>query len=124
MVCSGRVTVWDACRAAANLEASVPEAPIMAYVIAEPCIDDRDQSCVSVCPVDCITADLSVDRKFYIDPDGCIDCGSCESACPNQAIFRADELPPAWAHFEWIDATWYSDPAAARQAVDGAAAAA
>ena len=29
----------------------------MAYVIAEPCIDNSDQSCVAVCPVDCITAD-------------------------------------------------------------------
>ena len=55
----------------------------MAYVIAEPCIDNSDQSCVAVCPVDCITADPDIDRKFYIDPDGCIDCGSCESACPN-----------------------------------------
>jgi ferredoxin len=96
----------------------------VAYVIAEPCIDDRDQSCVAVCPVDCISADLSLDRKFYIDPDGCIDCGSCESACPNGAIFRADELPPAWAHFEWIDATWPTDPVAARAGVDGSVAAA
>ncbi len=96
----------------------------MAYVIAQPCIDHSDQSCVAVCPVDCITADPSVDRKFYIDPDGCIDCGSCESACPNQAIFRADRLPPAWTGFARIDATWYLDPEAAREAVDGVAAAA
>ena len=60
----------------------------MAYVIAEPCMDNSDQSCVAVCPVDCITADPNVDRKFYIDPEGCIECGPCESACPNQAIFR------------------------------------
>ena len=26
----------------------------MAYVIAEPCIDTKDNSCVEVCPVDCI----------------------------------------------------------------------
>ena len=89
----------------------------MAYVIAEPCIDQSDQSCVSVCPVDCISADLGPDRKFYIDPDGCIDCGSCESACPNGAVFRADELPAEWAPFAQIDATWYVDPAAARSAI-------
>jgi len=96
----------------------------MAYVIAEPCIDRSDQSCVAVCPVDCISSDPSSDRKFYIDPDGCIDCGSCETACPNQAIFRADQLPPEWTEFAWIDATWYRDPDAARDAVDGAASAA
>jgi ferredoxin len=96
----------------------------MAYVIAEPCIDHMDQTCVEVCPVDCITADLSVDRKLYIDPESCIDCGSCESTCPNAAIFRADALPRAWAGFAWIDATWYRDPAAARAEVERSAAAA
>jgi NAD-dependent dihydropyrimidine dehydrogenase PreA subunit len=90
----------------------------VAYVITASCIDHADQSCVSVCPVDCITSDTDVDRKFYIDPDGCIDCGSCETACPNSAIFRSDQLPPALAHFEVIDATWYFDPEAARTAVD------
>lgn len=90
----------------------------MAYVITEPCIDHIDQSCVAVCPVDCISADPEVDRKFYIDPDGCIDCGSCETACPNSAIFRVDQLPREWADFAWVDATWYSDPEAARTVVD------
>lgn len=90
----------------------------MTYVITEPCIDHIDQSCVAVCPVDCISADPEVDRKFYIDPDGCIDCGSCETACPNSAIFRADQLPREWADFAWVDATWYSDPEAARAVVD------
>jgi NAD-dependent dihydropyrimidine dehydrogenase PreA subunit len=90
----------------------------MAYVITEPCIDHIDQSCVAVCPVDCISADPDVDRKFYIDPDGCIDCGSCETACPNSAIFRVDKLPREWADFAWVDATWFSDPEAARAVVD------
>ena len=62
----------------------------MAFVIAEPCIDHNDQSCVAVCPVDCISSYPGLDRKFYIDPDNCIDCGSCEQACPNGAIFRAE----------------------------------
>lgn len=90
----------------------------MAYVITEPCIDHIDQSCVAVCPVDCISADPEVDRKFHIDPDGCIDCGSCETACPDSAIFRLDQLPHEWADFAWVDATWYSDPGAARAVVD------
>lgn len=95
----------------------------MAYVIAAPCIDHMDQSCVQVCPVDCITADLSIDRKLYIDPEACIDCGSCQTACPNAAIFRPDELPPAWADFAWVDAAWYADPAAAREVLAELAAA-
>lgn len=89
----------------------------MAYVIAEPCIDKMDRSCVDVCPVDCITNDPT-DRKLYIDPDACIDCGSCEAACPNTAIFRGDELPEAWAGYAWVDAAWYADPAAARDEIN------
>jgi len=95
----------------------------VAYVIAAPCIDHADQSCVEVCPVDCITADLTLDRKLYIDPGTCIDCGSCETACPNSAIFRADELPRGWADFATVDATWFEEPDAARAAVDRLAAA-
>jgi NAD-dependent dihydropyrimidine dehydrogenase PreA subunit len=90
----------------------------MTHVIAAPCIDQRDQSCVTVCPVDCITADLGIDRKFYIDPEACIECGACESACPNEAVFRDDVLPASWKIFSWIDAVWYTDPAEARVEVD------
>jgi NAD-dependent dihydropyrimidine dehydrogenase PreA subunit len=98
-------------------ERRTEEQPV-AYVIAEPCIDHTHQSCVSVCPVDCIAADPGIDRKLYIDPEGCIDCGACEAACPNAAIFRADKLPAEWAGYAAIDATWYTDPDAARGAVD------
>ena len=90
----------------------------MAYVISASCVDHSDQACVQVCPVDCIWGDLSVDRKLYVDPDACIECGSCESACPNGAILPAKKLKGAMADFAWIDATWFSDPDAARQVVD------
>jgi len=92
----------------------------MAYVIAQPCIDNSDQSCVAVCPVDCIASEPGIDRKFYIDPDICIDCGSCEQACPNGAIFKADALPAEWAGFAWVDATWYVNPQQVREAIDAA----
>ena len=43
----------------------------MTYIIAEPCIDIKDRSCVDVCPVDCIH---EADRILIIDPEECIDC--------------------------------------------------
>jgi ferredoxin len=90
----------------------------MAYVIAEPCLDKMDRACVDVCPVDCISTEQALDRKLYIDPEACIDCGSCEAACPNTAIYRVDELPAAWTGYAWVDAAWYADPAAAREEID------
>src|SRR5438132_2341710 len=41
------------------------------YIIAEPCIDIKDLSCVYVCPVDCIH---EFERILIIDPEECIDC--------------------------------------------------
>jgi NAD-dependent dihydropyrimidine dehydrogenase PreA subunit len=90
----------------------------MAYVIAQPCIDVLDTACVTVCPVDCIHFEEGLDRKLFIDPDECIDCGACEPECPVNAIFPADSLPANWANFAAIDATWYTDRDAARAAVE------
>jgi NAD-dependent dihydropyrimidine dehydrogenase PreA subunit len=92
----------------------------MPFVIAEPCIDVMDKSCVDVCPVDCIHVDVEGDRKLYIDPNECIDCGACEPECPVNAIFAAESLPAKWAPFIQIDETWFKDKAAARAAVDAA----
>jgi NAD-dependent dihydropyrimidine dehydrogenase PreA subunit len=89
------------------------EDPIMAYAIAAPCVDHMD-----ACPVAAIDFQDGVDRKLYIDPDGCIDCGACQTACPNSAIFRADRLPTAWTDFAWTDMAWYRDMGAARAVVD------
>lgn len=55
----------------------------MPYVIAGPCIDVTDKSCVEECPVDCI---YEGDRKLYINAKECIDCGACEPVCPVEAI--------------------------------------
>jgi NAD-dependent dihydropyrimidine dehydrogenase PreA subunit len=55
----------------------------MAYVIGEACIDVMDRSCLEECPVDCI---YEGERKLYIQPLECIDCGACEVACPTDAI--------------------------------------
>ena len=54
----------------------------MTYAITSPCIDVQDQSCVEVCPVDCIHFEENKDRMLYIELEACIDCGACESDCP------------------------------------------
>lgn len=63
----------------------------MTYVIASPCVDVTDQACVEECPVDCI---YEGDRKMYINPTECIDCGACESVCPVDAITADRRTPP------------------------------
>ena len=72
----------------------------MTYIIAEPCIDIKDLSCVDVCPVDCIHP---ADRILVIDPEECIDCGACEPECPVEAIFPEDALPDKWNAFVEIN---------------------
>jgi NAD-dependent dihydropyrimidine dehydrogenase PreA subunit len=90
----------------------------MAYVIAEPCVDVMDQSCVAVCPVDCIHFDQGTDRMLFIDPDECIDCGACEPECPVNAIYPEDSLPGEWGAYGELNARWYKDKGSARATVD------
>ena len=66
------------------------------YIIAEPCIETKDASCVEVCPVDCI---YEGDDMYYIHPDECIDCGACEPECPVQAIFPDTDVPAEWTSY-------------------------
>ncbi|GAA3237933.1 ferredoxin family protein [Pseudonocardia petroleophila] len=67
----------------------------MTYVITSSCIDVLDKGCMDVCPVDCI---YEGERKLYIHPDECIDCGACESACPQTAIAYEDSVEPGEVH--------------------------
>ena len=89
----------------------------MTFVITQPCIDVQDQSCVEVCPVDCIHYEEDSDRMLYIEPEVCIDCGACEPACPVSAIFEEADVPEDQAHFLEINALWFEDAAAARALV-------
>ena len=84
----------------------------MTYVICEPCIKVKDQSCVEVCPVDCIhphTGEPGFDAEpqLYIDPDVCIDCGACEPVCPVQAIRQDSDVPAEWQHYIQINADFF-----------------
>jgi len=87
----------------------------MTYVIAEPCIDVKDRSCVDVCPVDCIH---EVARMLVIDPDECIDCGACEPECPVEAIFPEDAVPDRWIVFTAINAAYLEGAEAVDTMVD------
>jgi NAD-dependent dihydropyrimidine dehydrogenase PreA subunit len=90
----------------------------MTYVITQPCIDVKDKSCVDVCPVSCIYLENDgVDRKLYIHPDECIDCGACEPECPVSAIFVQDAVPGEWVEFIELDRRWNSGDAAEKDAV-------
>jgi ferredoxin len=70
----------------------------MAWVITRLCRDCLDESCVEVCPVDCIYAYTGEDKEtfpnqLFIDPEECINCGVCEPECPWEAIFEDEQVP-------------------------------
>ena len=70
----------------------------MTWVITRLCRDCVDQSCVEVCPVDCIyayqgKAGETFPNQLYIDPEECINCGVCEPECPWEAIFEDEQVP-------------------------------
>jgi NAD-dependent dihydropyrimidine dehydrogenase PreA subunit len=66
------------------------------YVITSGCIDVNDKSCVEECPVDCI---YEGQRKSYINPRECIDCGACEPVCPVEAIYQDRRVPESEAAY-------------------------
>ena len=70
----------------------------MAHIITEPCIGNKDSSCIEVCPVDCIESNDD-EEQYYIDPSTCIDCGYCVEVCPVSAIFHEINIPSKWRHY-------------------------
>ncbi|MEE9963911.1 MAG: ferredoxin family protein [Propionicimonas sp.] len=78
----------------------------MAYVITDPCVDVKDKACVEECPVDCIYEGT---RTLYIHPDECVDCTSCEPACPTEAIFFEDDVPADQAQFVAINKEFFDE---------------
>jgi NAD-dependent dihydropyrimidine dehydrogenase PreA subunit len=77
----------------------------MTFVVAEPCVDVLDRSCVDVCPVDCI---YEGGRMAFIQPEECIDCGACVQVCPMDAIFHEDDLPEEWSPFTQHNAEFFA----------------
>jgi NAD-dependent dihydropyrimidine dehydrogenase PreA subunit len=88
----------------------------MPYVIAQPCVDRKERSCVDVCPVDCI---YETDRMLVIHPDECIDCGACLPECPVEAIYTEEDLPPEWREFAAINAAFKDGAGRVIELLDG-----
>jgi NAD-dependent dihydropyrimidine dehydrogenase PreA subunit len=66
------------------------------YIIAEPCIDIKDLSCVDVCPVDCIH---QAERILVIDPEECIDCfAPTEEFLTSWGLRTFAEMENHWCH--------------------------
>jgi NAD-dependent dihydropyrimidine dehydrogenase PreA subunit len=65
----------------------------MPYVIGPTCIEELNGSCVDSCPVDCI---YEGERRRYIQPTECIDCGACLPVCPVDAITSGPDAQPEW----------------------------
>ncbi len=87
----------------------------MTYVIAEPCIGTRDNSCVEVCPVDCIhptpdEAAFEHSEMLHINPEECIDCDACVEACPVDACFAEDQLPAEWSDYARRNREYFQSP--------------
>lgn len=82
------------------------EGTVVTYIIAQPCVDLKDLSCVEECPVDCI---YEGDRMLYIHPDECVDCGACEPVCPVEAIYYEDDVPEEWEEYYTANVDFFDD---------------
>ena len=63
------------------------------------------QDCVAVCPVE---AFREADNYLVIDPDECIDCASCVTECPVEAIFADTDVPEEQE--SWIERNEVESP--------------
>jgi ferredoxin len=84
----------------------------MTYVIAEPCIGEKNGACVDVCPAGCIHTTPAAPQN-YIDPDVCIECEQCVLVCPVNAVFLDNEIPAEWQRFIAVNAQFFSSNRAA-----------
>jgi ferredoxin len=76
------------------------------YVIAEPCIGEKNGACVDVCPAACIHTTPEAPQN-YIDPGVCIECEQCVLVCPVNAVFLDKELPAEWLAYADVNAAFF-----------------
>ncbi|MBM2826039.1 MAG: 4Fe-4S ferredoxin iron-sulfur binding domain protein [Dehalococcoidia bacterium] len=80
----------------------------MTYIVTEACVGVKDESCIAVCPVDCIIA-TEQDVMVFINPDECIDCGACVPECPVSAIYAEDDVPEDQTEWTPVNYEYFSD---------------
>ena len=61
----------------------------MSHYVISPCLGTKDQSCVTVCPVECF---FDAGEILVVHPDECIDCGACVPECPVEAVLPEEEI--------------------------------
>jgi ferredoxin len=74
----------------------------MAYVVTDAC--KKDFVCVEQCATAAIAPSEGDPKagtvsQVFINPDDCIDCGSCAAVCSADAIFAESDLPADKADF-------------------------
>jgi ferredoxin len=62
----------------------------MSHVVTNACT--KKLCCVKVCPQN---AFYNAGARLVINPEDCIDCGTCVPECPNGAIFPEADVPAA-----------------------------
>jgi ferredoxin len=90
----------------------------MTYVIVGSCI--KDDSCIEVCPVDCIhpkpgAPDFETAEQLYIDPAVCIDCDACVEACPVDAIYAQSEIPEKYEYALDLNGLFFGEKSTAER---------
>lgn len=83
----------------------------MAYVITDACT--KDFVCVTECATSAIAPGpedpaAGTATQVYINPNECIDCGSCADLCAHAAIFPADQLPAGKEQFAELNQAYFS----------------
>jgi ferredoxin len=74
----------------------------------------NDDVCATSCPEEAISVGVvTVDGKeydqYFIDPAKCSDCGTCESGCPEMAIYMEDDLPAAAQHLKAVNKAFFAN---------------
>jgi len=105
-------------QAKANRDSRICTLSAMTYVIVGSCI--KDDSCIEVCPVDCIhpkpgASDFETAEQLYIDPEECIDCDACVEACPVDAIFAESELPEKFDYALDLNGLFFAEQSTAER---------
>ena len=96
----------------------------MPFVVTDACI--KDFVCVAECPVTAIApapgdATAGSVSQVFIDPDLCIECGSCAITCAQNAIVLQEELPSGKAGFAAKNRAYFQQIGAAQPAMESTA---